>query len=121
MTRKSKRTTKGDMRDSVKATASDEEIWMTAGDGRYMKKDRWGKQGVNLVRIHSKARRALFTPIDVKTPGGDDGDKPMGRVRITQGEFENGQAFEICDDWTIRTVAHQVLEMPWTGTTTFVE
>ena len=34
------------------------------GDGRRRKiheKDRWGKQGVNLVRIHSKARRVIHT------------------------------------------------------------
>ena len=51
---------------------------------------------------------------------GEDGGKPMGTVRITQGEFENGQVFEICDDWTVLTKAHQALDMPWKGTTTFI-
>ena len=71
-----------------------------------------------VVRIHARPRRALFTPLRVK-------EAPPGRcltpARVTRGTFlDTNESFTWTDTWTARSTAHQWLERPWTGSTTFL-
>ena len=71
-----------------------------------------------MVRIHAKPRRALFTPLRVS-------GAPPGRcltpARVTKGVFINtGEPFSWTDTWTARSTAHQWLKGPWMGSTTFL-
>lgn len=80
------------------------------------KEERNGKDGA-VIRNHFKYRRELFTPIRV---AGAPPAKALTAVRITRGQFDNGQEFCRRDNWTTRTTAHLKLERPWTGSTMFV-
>ena len=102
----------------------DEEMAKDEGNGiddamTRCEKDRWETRGNDLLRIHVKMRRALFTPIDVKKPEGETMGKAIGTSRRTEGEFADGRKFQIVDEWTELSNSHRALEMPWTGTTTF--
>ena len=72
-----------------------------------------------MVRIHRRPRRELFTPLRVS---GAPPVKTLATARITCGKFlDNGQSFRIVDRWTARAAAHRDLGRKWTGTTTFMK
>jgi len=81
--------------------------------------DSWTRDERQWMRRHSKPRRCLFTPI--KVPSGPVAVNEIGRIRITEGKFENGEEFEIVDDWRTFEERHDNLGRPWTGRTTFTE
>ena len=76
-------------------------------------------RGNDLNRVHVRMRRSLFTPIDVKKLEDEAMGKAIGTSRKTEGEFADGRRFQILDEWTKLGDSHRVLEMPWTGITTF--
>ena len=91
------------------------------GDQRTRKaKDWWERRGNTMVRLHLKERRALFTPVDVDMPEVKDYDVSVGTSRMTEGTYDDGTTFSICDDWTVLANAHGVMHKPWTGFTTLV-
>ena len=88
-------------------------------------KDHWGHDKNQtscrgkILRHHTQARRSLFTPAKVA-----HGPKDLERilpVRVTIGQFENGEKFCHVDNWCDEKTAHAVLKDQWTGTTIFHE
>jgi len=79
--------------------------------------DTWKQVGVWMVRAHHRPRRELFTPLRVS---GSPPAKALATARITQGTFNDGEAFRIVDSWTSRSQAHRALDRPWIGSTRFV-
>jgi len=72
-----------------------------------------------LVRLHSRARRSLFTPLRVK---GSPPAKALTPSRITEGTFcDTGEGFRRVDTWTARSTAHLSMERAWVGKTTFLK
>ena len=53
-------------------------------------------------------------------PEGEDDDVRTGTKRTTEGTYDDGTTFRICDDWTVLANAHCAMNRPWTGSTTFV-
>ena len=41
-------------------------------------------------------------------------------IRRTTGEYENGERFEVTDDWTGAETGHRSLGRNWTGVTEFL-
>jgi len=81
--------------------------------------DEWedtGDQG-KVTRQHRKWRSELFTPIRVQ---GAPPGRALTSVRITEGKYEDGQAFRKVDSWTTRSTAHLRLDRRWIGSTTFL-
>ena len=84
-------------------------------------KDGWAEEAAEgeMVRIHRRPRRELFTPLRVS---GAPPAKALATLRVTCGRFAvSGCAFRIVDRWTARAGAHRDLGQAWTGTTTFVK
>ncbi len=80
--------------------------------------DAWNEQeSGNVVRVHSRWRRELFTPLRVE---GAPPARALTPVRITEGKYEDGRSFKRVDTWTARATAHLALPQFWHGTTTFV-
>ena len=69
------------------------------------------------TRVHRKWRYELFTPIRVK---GAPPGRALTPVRITVGQYEDGEHFRRVDSWTTRSAAHLRLARRWTGSTTFL-
>ena len=83
--------------------------------------DPWADEetGGDLVRVHLKHRRELFTPLRV---AGSPPAKALSTLRVTTGQFViSGRSFRIVDSWTARAGAHRDLGEAWTGKTTFVK
>ena len=76
---------------------------------------KWNKDG-SVTMNHFKCRYELFTPLRVS---GAPPAKALTAIRVTEGEFVDGQRFRRRDHWTTRSTAHLRLAQPWTGTTTF--
>ena len=85
------------------------------------KGDQWHVRGAggSWVRLHNTPRRSLFTPCRV--PRGPARPDLLSQVRRTLGTDANGQSFIIEDDWKCADDAHRVLDLPWTGVTTFCD
>ena len=84
-------------------------------------KDGWAADAAEseMVRIHRRPRRELFTPLRVR---GAPPVKALATARVTCGTFTgDGRSFRIVDRWTARAGAHRDLGGPWTGTTTFMK
>ena len=41
----------------------------------------------------------------------------VGAVRVTEGQFTNGANFIVDDNWKQSDNPHELLRLPWTGTT----
>ena len=83
--------------------------------------DSWADEeaGGDLVRVHRKHRRELFTPLRV---AGSPPAKALATLRVTTGQFViSGRSFRIVDSWTARAGAHRDLGEAWTGQTTFIK
>ena len=83
--------------------------------------DGWAEEAEEgeMVRIHRRPRRELFTPLRVS---GAAPAKALAALRVTRGRFAvSGRAFRIVDRWTTRAGAHRDLGEAWTGTITFVK
>ena len=78
--------------------------------------DAWSQEGVFVMRQHVRSRRELFTPLHVS---GSPEAKMLCPTRITEGTFEDGQAFRTVDAWR-SSKAHTRLEQHWTGHTMFI-
>ena len=76
-----------------------------------------GDFGNEIVRVHRRPRRCLFTPLRVR---GSPPAKHLTPVRITTGKFADGQEFQRIDTWTARPTAHFMMPSPWTGETRFI-
>ena len=70
-----------------------------------------------IVRHHTKARRTLFTPSKVN--GGPKDVSLLLPIRVTAGEYINGEKFFHVDDWHDERLAHAPLKEQWTGVTVF--
>ncbi len=80
--------------------------------------DTWLEDGRNCMRIHTRPRRTLFTPLRV---AGAPPGRALTPVRTTQGVYlDTGEEFVRTDSWTARSTAHMALCRPWVGTTTFI-
>ena len=44
----------------------------------------------------------------------------IGRVRITEGEYDTGEVFRIVDDWTTTPTPHARMPRLWIGSTRFI-
>ena len=75
-------------------------------------------EGVEVVRIHDRPRRGLFTPMRV------DGSPParaLAGTRRTEGRFlDTGEQFTIVDEWRGRRDPHRNLARPWVGKIVFM-
>ena len=72
-----------------------------------------------VVRIHTRPRRALFTLLRVS---GAPPGRSLTPARVTKGIFwDTDEPFTWTDTWTARSTAHQWLKRPWTGCTTFLK
>ena len=80
-------------------------------------RDRWEEASGAWTRVHSQARRALFTPEGVT------GRAPhmCGSWRRTAVKYQDGTEEVIIDQWRNSSTEHRVLDQMWTGTTTFHE
>ena len=81
--------------------------------------DAWESRGEGgaWIRRHSTPRLSLFTPYRV--PRGPPKGTRLGLKRRTVGQFVNGVAFDVTDDWTSGSQAHRFLSDGWTGRTIF--
>ena len=69
------------------------------------------------TRLHVTPRRSLFTPCSVaRGPAHPD---CLRTRRVTEGVDIEGNKFRIDNDWREPSRAHKVLDLPWTGHTTF--
>ena len=68
--------------------------------------------------MHTKPRKALFTPL--KIPKGPSSVEKLSVVRFIKGVMKSGKVFEFHDNWQDGKNAHRVLDEPWVGCTTFV-
>lgn len=82
-------------------------------------RDKWKIEEGCIVRVHRRARRALFTPLDVKMSDTMK-DKQLDCLRVTRGFFEDGSSFVEKDSWTNPSRAHLVTAKPWTGVSVFM-
>ena len=81
--------------------------------------DHWQtKSGKTIVRIHAKPRDCLFTPM--KVAGGPMQSQMLEGLRLTIGQFKDGENFVVEDDWKNSSDPHRRLKQPWTGCTVFV-
>ncbi len=81
-------------------------------------KDHWLEAGSSVTRIHRAARTQLFTPLRVSAA---PPAKSLTATRITRGRYvDNGEEFEVCDNWTSRGTAHRCMVRRWVGSTTFI-
>ena len=82
--------------------------------------DNWYSRGSEgtLVRMHSTLRRSLFMPCRV--PRGPAHPDELSAHRCTVGNDINGQLCKIQDDWRYADDSHRVFELPWSGTTIFI-
>ena len=75
-------------------------------------------EGVEVVRIHDRPRRGLFTVMRV------DGSPParaLAGTRRTEGRFlDDGERFTIVDEWRGRPDPHRDLARAWVGKTVFM-
>ncbi len=81
--------------------------------------DDWDLEGDQVIRVHVKPRRTLFTPDE-----SDDLPIAIGRLSVTRrtaGVFaDTGDPFEeVDDDWKPQEAAHRALRAEWTGKTYF--
>jgi len=82
--------------------------------------DSWarGGDGGVWVRAHRTPRRALFTPY--KVAAGPNDDIKLSKVRVTRGKYlDNGESFEIIDDFSNVADSHRILRAGWLGETEF--
>ena len=103
--------------------AEDAERKIAAVCDRYAERrggDCWHARGAGgkWIRVHHTPRRSLFTPCRV--PRGPAHPDLLQSVRRTVGVYIDGEQFTIEDEWTKSENCHRVLELPWTGVTTFV-
>ena len=81
--------------------------------------DQWVDDDATLVRVHSRARQSLFTPLRVR---GSPPAKALTPSRVTEGTFcDTGEGFRRVDTWTARSTAHLSLGRAWVGRTTFLK
>ena len=82
--------------------------------------DKWKSKGENGIwhRIHTKPRRARFTPF--KIAKGPNSKEKLGSVRFTKGVSQSGKTFEFHDNWLDPKNAHKTFDESWVGCTTFV-
>ena len=82
--------------------------------------DHWKSRGEGGVwqRVHSKPRKALFTPF--KVAKGPEKSESLNIKRFTKGVTQSGRKFEFHDEWQRSENAHRLLEEKWIGCTTFV-
>ena len=81
--------------------------------------DAWKSRGADgeWTRLHVTPQRLLFTPCRVaRGPAHLD---CLRTRRVTEGVDIEGNRFRINDDWRELGWAHKVLDLPWTGFTTF--
>ena len=66
--------------------------------------DNWQKSDDACVRLHSRPRKDLFTPLRVSA---SPPAKSLFSIRITEGTFcDSGERFRFIDAWTDRRTAH---------------
>ena len=76
-------------------------------------KDTWEPQDSEVVRVHRRPRRNLFTPLRVC---GAPPAKALTGHRVTTGTFcKTGERFKRTDAWTSRATAHLELGESWAG------
>ena len=76
-----------------------------------------GKVKDCVVRLHSKPRLELFTPMRVC---GSPPRLALTAMRRTVGRYiDNAEQFEVIDEWTKPATAHRNMRRHWTGETTF--
>ena len=111
-----------DTYDSHDSVANGLDIWDSMLDRFSDKKggDHWMSRGGQGVwhRIHSKPRRAMFTPFRVAK--GPSKSESLSVIRFTKGVTQSGRRFEFHDNWHDSKNAHRMLEEKWIGCTTFV-
>ena len=83
--------------------------------------DRWKTRGAGGIwhRWHVTPRRTLFTPFRVSK--GPSKDVPIKKGRLTVGVTNEGEHFEIVDDWSRPENSHKNMQKPWIGYTMFAE
>ena len=75
-------------------------------------------EGVEVVRVHNRPRRGLFTPMRVE---GSPPSKALASTRRTEGKFlDDGKRFTIVDEWRGRPDPHRDLARAWVGKTVFM-
>ena len=89
---------------------------------QFQTSDSWheptGSEGDEVVRVHDRPRRSLFTPMRVE---GSPPAKVLAGTRRTEGKFlDNGESFTIVDEWRGRREPHRDLSRPWVGKTVFM-
>ena len=82
--------------------------------------DNWKSKGEAGIwhRIHTKPRRALFTPF--KVAKGPASNENLSVIRFTKGVSQSGHKFEFHDKWQESRNSHRLLDELWVGCTTFV-
>ena len=55
----------------------------------------------------------------MKVAGGPTNQGLIGRIRITEGKYVDGDNFKIVDDWTTTPSPHARMSKLWTGSTIF--
>ena len=76
--------------------------------------DHWETNGHEVVRFHSRPRRALFAA----TARQEEYDS-LGPIRTTRGKDQTGEEFVLHDYWRASRRPQRQLPFRWTGTTTF--
>ena len=71
------------------------------------------KSGIS-VRPHTRARRQLFTPCEIK-----NGPTEVSSLGTTVGLKQDGTAFVVMDNFHDEDNAHGMLDQDWTGYTIF--
>ena len=86
--------------------------------------DQWGpmlakenNNGRMWIRYHTTPRRALFTPY--KVAKGPKRDEMVGAIRVTVGNYADGEEFVRVEGWNELREPHQLLEKMWIGVTMF--
>ena len=86
--------------------------------------DRWGpmlakenNNGRMWIRHHTTPRRALFTPY--KVAKGPKRDEMVGAIRVTVGNYVDGEEFVRVEGWNELREPHELLEKMWIGVTMF--
>ena len=72
--------------------------------------DKWKSKGENGIwhRVHTKPRRARFTPFKVaKEPNSKE---KLGSVTFTKGVTQSGKTFEFHDNWLDPKHVHKTLD-----------
>ncbi len=69
--------------------------------------DVWDVGREEVVRLHRRPRRGLFTPLQVR---GAPPGKALTPVCVTKGNYyDTGEAFRAVGTWTARATAHRLL------------